>query len=363
MKKDNRSAVLLLFGGRGFEHSVSVEGAKFLFPKIDTEKNLPIPVYINRLGEWLTVRDPIGYSRRHKDNSLPDTSKFNTRVYPYPRKGGIGGAITVGKRELPIALAIPLLHGDHGEDGEIQGALETALIPYVGSDVSAGALSADKAYTKIIAEYLGIPTAPFRLAIADGVIFDNEELLFECEESFGYPMFVKPARLGSSVGAASVNCRDELRGAIASIISLGQSRILIEKQIKLSRELECAYLALDGDLLISEPGEIRVDGGFYDYETKYLSDTASVREVSELPPEKAERLRAYTERLAEYLGIRELSRFDFFEDADGNIIFNEVNTFPGFTESSLYPRLVRLMGISARELVNRLISERTEQGK
>ena len=354
MKQLNLPAVALIFGGRGFEHDVSVEGAKFMFPLIPTDKYTPIPILISKSGEWLTVAP-----KDRNDGSM----HLSHRVFPYPTADGKphGSLITEDGDLIPIHAAIPLLHGDHGEDGEIQGLLTAARIPFVGCAPLASAICSDKAYTKLVAESIGIPTARGITFSRSRFGFDTASIISECESSLGYPVFVKPTALGSSIGASEAFDREMLSSALSVAIETGVDRILVEVYVRKLRELECAYLSLPDREPILSIGEISCEGS-YDYTKKYLSSSARVRDSASLSESADSLIRSCVHRLAPALGVRDLCRFDFFECEDGNIIFNEVNTMPGFTPTSLYPALIRRCGIEPRELVESLIRTAINRG-
>ena len=355
MKPRIKPTVALIFGGRGCEHDVSVEGAKFMLPLIDTERYNPLPILITRCGEWLTLQDveakalPAALIRRVIPSTVtPDTTSR--------------GLIDESGRLIPIDAIIPLLHGDHGEDGEIAGVLESSGIPYVGCDVVSGAIAIDKVCTKILAEHLGIPTARYKLLVTDDRD-PGEDYLSECESALGYPMFVKPARLGSSFGASKANDRPELIAAIRTALATGDGRILIERCVNISRELECAYLSTPERRDVLSIGEIKLRGS-YDFNKKYLdTSTVTLNPRPTLSDTARDKILSYSRRLATLIGVRDLSRFDFFEDTDGEILFNELNTFPGFTASSMYPMLMEVEGITNKALVSLLISSALSRAK
>ena len=345
--KNELPAVALIFGGRGYEHDVSVMGARFLYPKINGARYNKIPVYITKDGEWITPTD----TQESIDGLVERTCKY-TEVAPayLTGEGGLLGRLGF----TPIRAAIPLLHGDFGEDGIVQGALENAKIHYVGCDTSCGAITADKAYAKLIAEHLGIKTVPFILSV-------DEELTsaqHRAEAKLSYPMFIKPARLGSSIGARAVNSPEEFGDCYAEAARLGRGRVLIEEKIPIHRELECAYFAGKSKDIFTLPGEIRLESGSYDYDTKYSKDsTARICERAEIDEKTANELVSQAKKLVRFLGVRDLSRIDFFLSESGELYFNEINTFPGFTEASLYARMLKLYGIPTDLLVEHLIDE------
>ena len=355
MKQLDLPAVALIFGGRGFEHDVSVESAKFVLPLIPTDKYTPIPILISESGEWLTT-DPTS-----DDTRL--TARLSLRVFPFPKgkNDSHGNLITERGDLIRVDAAIPLLHGDHGEDGEIQGVLCAAGIPFVGCSTVAGAVSADKEYTKLVAESIGITTARGITFSAARARLDTNAVLSECETALGYPLFVKPTTLGSSIGASEAFDRGALVTAIENAVMTGVDRILVEKYVRKTRELECAYLSIPGSDPILSIGEIRCEGS-YDYTKKYLSGDACVLDCAGISDSTDRLIRSSVLRLAEALGIRDLCRFDFFECEDGSIIFNEVNTMPGFTRSSLYPALIKKCGMDNRMLIDALIRASLTRG-
>ena len=322
--------VALIYGGEGFEHEISLIGAKNVLGMIDREKYEVIPVFISKTGEWFI------------ENGRERTQVFPALLY------GIHG-LTTGKKIIPIDVAVPLLHGDFGEDGIIIGLLKAAHIKYVGCDVLAGAVCADKTLTKFICDAIGIPTAKWTFSDDE-----NAEAIAEnAEKKLGYPMFIKPASLGSSIGISKVSCRDEFISAYKKAHALSK-RVLIEEAVSVKNELECAYLSVCGKEYF-KTGEILAGGEFYDYDRKYLTETKTETQFNNSEAEKTVIEMADKLRLA--LGIRQISRFDFFLTENGEILFNEINTFPGMTKTSLYPLLTEKMGFSEGEFINRLISE------
>ena len=330
-----RKRIALIYGGQGSEREVSLSGAEFVSENIDTEKYIPLFIRIEKSGEWVISE---GGSER--------------ATYPV-RLGGLSGFLD-GEKIIPVYAAFPLLHGVFGEDGRVQGTLDCAGIRYVGCGALAGAIAFDKIYTKIIAEAIGIPTVRW-IARSDGTApLEIEEAALAAERQIGYPMFIKPSAEGSSVGASVIYSREDFATAYANARAHG--RVLIEALVQDKRELECAALITEGKILLSYPGEV-VSQGFYSYDEKY-SD-ASHTEVlarAELDKVKTELILDYSKKLCEELSLSGLSRIDFFLSG-GKIYFNEINTMPGFTQSSLYPRLMGTLGIEPKELISRLIEE------
>ncbi len=325
-----RKRIALLYGGVGAEHDVSLSGAKYLLGVIDRGRYIPYPVLIARSGEWYA----------EGDKSRPVTLSV-----------GHGRTLFEGDAAVSVRAAFPLLHGDGGEDGKIQGLLDSAGIPYVGCKVAAGAVASDKILTKDVARALGIPTVN-GISITSDTEADSARTA--AEKSVGYPMFIKPSGLGSSIGAHAVHSPEEFATAFRDAVRLGGRRVLIEEFIEERRELECAYLSTKSKQIFTHPGEI-ISHGVYDYTEKYSEHSHTATRVrADVQESIAALVREYSARLVSRLGISGLARIDFFL-AGGELLFNEINTMPGFTASSLYPAMIAATGISPTELVTELI--------
>ena len=308
-----------IYGGAGSEHDVSVMGYRYVTELLKDSDYEILPVYVDKTGDWFV---------RIKG---ADTPAYPTR--------NMGGSLYTGYGFIQIDAAIPLLHGDGGEDGSVQGALEVAGIPYVGADVCASAVCLDKTYAKTVADSLGIPTV-------EGVSFtratDTEAALAACLEKLSFPMFIKPRRLGSSVGAYPVKNEAEFKCSFPHAMREGKNLVLVETMLTDKRELECAFCEINGERIITPPGEILVDG-FYGYCEKYGGKTRTAS-IADVPDSVREQILIYSHKLADVLGLRHLARIDYFL-SDGRLYFNEVNTFPGFTSESLYPKMLKASGI------------------
>lgn len=327
-----KKKVALIYGGEGVERDISKRSAKNLYSLIDKAKYDVLQIEISKNGNWKAVTE---------DEKYIDT-------YPIMIDGHSG--FLLNGEIISVDCAIPCLHGDFGEDGAVQGALTLAHVKYVGQDVYASAMTADKAYAKLAASHLGIPTADWLVTDCDNV----RGAISKAENKLSYPMFIKPARLGSSYGASPVRTRDDFADAYASARSFGK-RVLIEELIDFDYEVECALLDF-GERKISAGGRVLSGGKFYDFDSKYNSKTSPITEaVSGRHPDIEKRISAYTELLSDFIGIKHLSRFDYFVTRDGRIFFNEINTFPGMTPTSLYPRLTEDMGLCRGEFINRII--------
>ena len=342
-----KPTVLLIYGGVGVERDVSVMSAQNLYSLLDKNEFEPLPIFISRSGAWLRTESV--YS--------PSESEEKTLSNVHPAiKDGCGGIFTDGEF-IPVDVAFPMLHGDGGEDGTVQGALECAKIKFVGPDFYSGPVTMDKAFTKIIAERLGIPTARFTLGIEGTSLYSKESAIDRAEELFGYPMFIKPARLGSSIGASRADDRE------AALIAYGEAkafsdRVLIEELVDIEKEAECAYFKVKNKELITDLAEISCSLGFYDYDKKYFTpEGVTLNEVAKIDPDTKALIKGYVRTLAEYLGVRHLGRFDFFISRDGRVLFNEVNAIPGFTKTSLYPALLKEAGLSPTLAVSLMIKD------
>jgi D-alanine--D-alanine ligase len=337
----------------GAEHSISLSSAAGIIRSLEKCGVPVIKIGIRRDGDWFIFRG--------STDLIPNGEWERADIVPaYPvRILGECGFFACGEI-LSVRAAIIALHGDFGEDGTVQGALRTAGIPYAGCGVCAGAICADKAICKMLAEYSGVPTVPWVLYTKcdvgapcgyGNVCRDKRLAISEAQRKFGFPMFVKPAGLGSSIGASCAMNAEELSLAIDKAAAEGDGRVLIERHIDILCELECAYLEMDGRAIYTSAGSILADGGFYDFKTKYEAlKKVKVDDSAEICSDVGQRLQDYCKRLVAVTGIRQLARIDFFLSKDKDVYFNEINTFPGMTESSLYPRLVAKAGVDFDKL-------------
>lgn len=319
-----KGSVALIYGGQGLEREVSLRGAKYILPFFEKKYNC-LPILIESDGRWLLQ---------------------NREVYP-ARKG----FITAEGERFAVDTAYPLLHGDYGEDGRVQGALDCAGIKYVGCGVSASALCRDKSVVKSLAKGLGIPTLPHILISGSD---DSNQTVSRSERLLGYPMIIKPTSLGSSIGVRKAEDRGELLRGLEEVFSLCD-RAIAEPILRSKRELEVAYFSYGEREAVSPPSEVVVNG-IYDYEKKYISGKAELITVARIDGDTARRIKEYSRRLVSSLGIRHIARIDFFL-ADGELYLNEINTMPGHTEDSLYLRMVEAMGIPKEELLQLLIED------
>ncbi len=337
----------VLFGGESSEHEVSLVSASAVIDKIDREEFDPVMIGITRKGAWYLFEGT--------------TDMIRSGEWEEHTAGKISldlctGGLSADGEPLKIDAVFPVLHGAFGEDGTVQGMLELVKIPVVGCGSASSAVCMDKAFTKRVLNDEGIPQAPCAIVTYEEYSADAEDAMDYAEEmAEGYPIFVKPARAGSSVGVSKADDRFELRRAMD--IAFGEdTKILCEKCI-VGREVEVAVLRdANGTLTVSECGEIDPGSEFYDYDTKYNSDSASYFIPARIDSDVAEDVRAAAEIIFRLLDCRGLSRVDFFVNDEG-FVFNEINTLPGCTPISMYPKLMENSGISFTEMITRLVKE------
>ena len=341
--------VALIYGGRGFEHQVSLAGADFVLPLILENTYDCVPVFIAKDGRWLTCFDGKSFTRADR------AAKVENIKLCAPINLGGKGALLVGGEPVHVDCAFPLLHGDFGEDGSIQGALETAAIPYVGENVFVSAFCLDKVACRALADMLGIRGTKY-FSIPKGTNAKTAQNIAEAK--LIYPMFIKPRALGSSVGAGKIKDKNAFFEAF-DIASADSTRsVIIEECLDIACELEIGVLRQKGKITFTKIGKIESESGFYDYDEKYSGKSAVKIDSSPQICKNIEKeLRRSAEKLAKVLEICSLSRIDFFLSKAGELYFNEINTMPGFTGGSLYPTLCGKSGISPRELVKSLICE------
>ncbi|WP_077960801.1 D-alanine--D-alanine ligase family protein [Ensifer adhaerens] len=341
--------IAVLFGGRSAEHEVSLMSARNVVGALDRARYEIVPIGITKDGRWLLVD--------LEDGALPQAIPASgTQVALIP--GGKGQAVTIaadGRQGLlpAIDLIFPVLHGPFGEDGTVQGYAETADVAYVGCGVAASAAAMDKALAKRLLVAEGIPVAR-AIAVHEGDAQPAEALL----ETLGLPLFVKPARQGSSVGVSRVNSLDALQAALDEAFR-HDDKVLIEEFVR-AREIECSVLEdAEGRLTVSRPGEIipAESHGFYSYDAKYVdAGGAIVQAPADLSDEVITAAKEMAARAFRALACAGMARVDFFLRADGSLIINEINTIPGFTNISMYAKALAADGIAYEQVVETLIA-------
>jgi len=350
----SRRTVAVIFGGKSTEHEISVISARAVAAQIDTREFSVRPVYIDRNGRWYggaCAEEILGTDLAALlRSSEPEAA--SSRLESITNSHG-SELFDFSDFQQRTDVAFLVLHGSFGEDGRIQGCLETFGIPYTGCGVAASAIAMDKALTKLCASAAGIAVADGLNILSSDYLPDPGKTCREVEAKFQWPVFVKPASLGSSVGITKVHNAGELQPALDKACRL-DTKVLVEAAIS-GREIEVAVLGND-DPLASVPGEIVPGSEFYDFEDKYIRNSAKLFIPARISEEETAAVRTAALAVFKALGCRGLSRIDFFlENGTGRFILNEVNTIPGFTDISMYPMLMAATGIEFPELVKKLL--------
>ena len=349
-----KKKLCILFGGRSSEHEVSLVSSYSVLANVDRELFDVISVGITKEGKWYLYTGDI---EKIKDGTwIKDAENLDDVVIdPAPGSPNIVVLSKEGtvKERLSVDVVFPVLHGANGEDGTVQGLFEVAGVPFVGPDHTSSGVCMDKSFTKRIIEGVeGIRQAK-AVILTRREYEKDREAAFEKIREIGYPVFVKPARAGSSVGVKKVKEEENLAEALECAFAEDE-KILVEEYI-VGREIEVAVMESEGVIKASVPGEIDPGFEFYDYDTKYLNDTASYYIPARLDGETAEKVRSKAVKIFAALDCRTLSRVDFFVTEDNDIVFNEINTIPGFTPISMYPKLFINGGITYTEVISALV--------
>ena len=348
MNSNKRLRVGVLFGGRSGEHEVSLASAASVIRALDPEKYEPVPIGISKDGRWL-----VG-TKAH--TMLPEVLKSGERVSlpPDPTAGALLPiAQGSGRPSIAVDVMFPVLHGTFGEDGTVQGLLELAGLPYVGAGVLASAVGMDKDVQKRLFDYAGLPIVPFLAFRRSEWEQEREAVLRQIKKKFRFPIFIKPATLGSSVGMSRVKTAHELPAAmdLAAEFAL---KIIVERSVT-AREIEVSVLGND-DVRASIPGEIVPHREFYDYTAKYLEQGTRLVIPAPLTKKQVITFQDYAVRAFRAIEGTGMSRCDFFFERRTNKIFiNELNTIPGFTAISMYPKLWEASGLPYPKLIDKLI--------
>jgi len=346
----DKKRIVVLFGGQSSEHLVSCMSAANVIGQIDTSRYELLLIGITEEGHWLRA------------DSLEDVrtgawKESTTEAIISPDATSHSVVLTEQgtSRNVPVDVVFPVLHGPYGEDGTVQGLLELAKIPYVGCGVLSSAVSMDKLYTKLIVDTLDIRQARYVPVMVWKFQKDPDAIIRQIEEKFSYPVFVKPSNAGSSRGITKAGNRQELLAGLEEA-ARHDRKILVEETIT-GHEVECAVLGVGQKPVASSGvGEILAAAEFYDYEAKYFNEQSRTVIGPELPGDSAERVRKAAERIFNAVDGYGLARVDFFVTDGGEVVFNEINTLPGFTSISMYPMLWEAAGISKKELIDRLIT-------
>lgn len=355
----NKLKVGVIFGGRSGEHEVSLVSANSIMKALSPDKYEVIPVGITRQGSWMVGVKPdamLEYSKTKATGCLSfagaNSGKASLNCDP-SNKGLMLLDHQKAGEQVKLDVLFPIIHGTYGEDGTLQGMLELADLPYVGCGVLASAVGMDKTFSKRLFHEAGIAIAPYREFLRSAWRKNKERVIDDIETTLGYPCFVKPVNSGSSVGISKAKNRDALIEAM-DMAARYDRKILVESHID-GREIEVSVLGND-EPIASLPGEIVPCNEFYDYTAKYVDDRSELKIPADLPADMIETIRATAIKAYRALDCAGMARVDFFlERKTGRLVINEINTIPGFTSISMYPKLWEATGISYPELVDRLV--------
>ena len=357
-----RPRVAVVFGGRSGEHAISCATAAGVLEALDRARWDVVPIGVTRTGAWvLAADDPSRWAIT--DGALAEVGADEGPPVLVPTSTDTRDLVVLAPGEVPSVLGavdvvLPLLHGPYGEDGSLQGMLELGDVRYAGSGVAASAVGMDKHLMKTVLAGAGIPVVPWVLLTPRA--WERERAaVVEAVAALGWPVFVKPARAGSSLGIARVTGPEGLEAAVEAARE-HDPRVVVEAAVVGAREVECGVLGeLDGGASASVPGEVVVAEGrdFYDFDAKYLdAGAAELVCPADLPEGVAERVRELALATFEALGCEGLARVDVFVRPDGSVVVNEINTMPGFTRTSMYPRMWAATGVDYPALVDRLLA-------
>ncbi len=352
-------SVCVLFGGISPEHEVSLRSAEYVLKQLDSEKYNIYPVGITKGGDWVLFGGT-DYSMLPSGEWEKCPENRRAAISPVRGQGLLSFEGDCVVREW-IDVVFPVLHGENGEDGTVQGLLQLAGIPYVGPHVAASAVAMDKSLTKLVVDQAGVAQADWALVRSNELESHMDSVLDGLEKKFSYPVFVKPAGTGSSVGVSKATDRENLKSALLKAGAF-DSKILVEEFIH-GREVEVAVMG-NNSPVASECGEIDSGAEFYDYDAKYITDTSVAYIPARISEEIAELVREQAIKVYSAVGCQGMSRVDFFVTYEGErVVFNEINTIPGFTSISMYPKLFAASGIPGGQLIDELLQLAMENVK
>lgn len=346
----SKKRIAVIFGGASSEHEVSRVSSSYIINNINREKFDVLTIGITKDGRWfLTNSDTDKIASGEWENNPENRQAF---ISPDPCIGGIVIFNENGCETIKLDVIFPVLHGKNGEDGTIQGLFEMSKIPYVGCGVAASSVCMDKVFTNMILRDSCIDEADFTWFYTYDFINSPEDCINQVENKLQYPVFVKPANAGSSVGVSKAENREELIKAF-EIAANEDSKILVEENI-VGKEVECAVFG-NNDIFASIPGEIAPSKEFYDYEAKYESNDSELYIPAKINDDLIEKIRTTAKKAYRTFGCQGLTRIDFFVTDDGRVLLNELNTLPGFTSISMYPKLMANCGKDGAHLIDELI--------
>jgi D-alanine-D-alanine ligase len=348
----------VIFGGRSGEHEVSLVSATSVMDALDKDKYEVVPIGITQEGRWVSSGRALGLLKS-KDGLEQEPERF---LVPEPGRQGLVSANGVASDDLHIDVVFPVVHGTYGEDGTLQGLLELANVPYVGAGVLGSALGMDKIVQKQLFEQADLRIARYTWFHSSECRSDRKKVVREIERKLRYPVFVKPANTGSSVAITKAHDRDELMGALD--IAAGYDRkVIVEQGVNNIREIECSVLGND-EPVASTVGEIVPSNEFYDYDAKYVDGKSVAIIPAGLPKKVVKEVQRCAVRAFKVLDCAGMARVDFFVTCKKHRVYlNEINTIPGFTSISMYPKLWEASGLSYSALLDRLIQLALERHK
>lgn len=350
-----KQVVAVIFGGKSSEYTVSLASASAVLTHMNREEFTPIMIGISKEGQWFLYEGDVGAIEEdtwcQEELCTPAVLSLNPQVHEF----------LVGRNEekvaIPFDVAFPVLHGKNGEDGTVQGLLELAAVPYVGCGVLASALCMDKkrAHTIVVAEGIRVPHSYVikRERMTEGQV---DEIV----NQIGFPMFVKPVKAGSSLGITKVLRQEEVRVAIEKAFQF-DDYVILEENIE-GFEVGCAILGTE-ELLVGEVDEIELSDGFFDFTEKYTLESSYIHVPARIDDRMVARVKEMSQIIYKALGCSGLARVDSFVTPSGEVVFNEVNTLPGFTSHSRYPNMMKQIGVEFEELLTMLIKEAVSQGE
>jgi D-alanine-D-alanine ligase len=352
----------IIYGGRSGEHEVSLASAASVFQNLDPARYEPVAIRIEKDGRWMLPPEPPTVMKAADVIKGALGDEGHTGLQPqrgareaYPMAYPGGATLMSGSTGVNLDVVFPVLHGPYGEDGTVQGLLELANVPYVGAGVLASSVGMDKAAMKLVFAATGLPICDYEVVLKRDWQRDEHAVLQQIVARLGFPVFVKPANLGSSVGISKAKHAAELRTAIALAAQFDR-KIVIEAAVPKAREIEVAVLGND-DPEASVPGEIIPSGEFYDYEAKYVSDDSRTVIPAPIDDARAAEVRALAIAAFKAIDGAGMARVDFLLAGDSQVLYlNEVNTIPGFTTISMYAKMWDASGLSYAQLIDRLIA-------
>ena len=349
-----KKTVGIVFGGVSSEHDISCISAKSIIKNIDLNKYNIVLIGITKNGRWYIFNDDV--------ELLPEDKWLNSRslvpAFISP-DASVGGLVTAKGDIIKLDVVFPVLHGKNGEDGTIQGLFQLAQIPFVGCDATSSGVCMDKAVANAVADAFGIPQAKWFAINQYNYIRKGDEILDEAIERLGFPIFVKPANAGSSVGISKAHDKEELRQAMA--VAFKEDKKAVLEEFIDGFEVECAVLG-NNEPIAGEVGQIIAAAEFYDFDAKYNNPQSETVIPARIDESKREEVKAQALKAYKALGCEGMSRCDFFVTNDGRVLLNEINTIPGQTAISMYPKLMEAVGISYQSLIDRLIDLALERG-